>query len=218
MKKKATRIILITLVALAVLIVATIAIVRQFGNTTVDPHAGHDHSTGETHATQTPTSYVKPSDCYTLTENKDGTYSFAIRNYMGGTMYHEKNISNKPTFTQVNDYVLSASGMDSKENNLSGWAVFCNIRSLDVSQRYEHVLALVDNKVAYLDRMSDKWVVITYAPLDRSVEMGVTELPGLTISETGNPKITYKTTDKGELKVSYTTEDGDQTVTVKLGE
>ena len=218
MKTKISPVLLCLLSVMALVLVCFLVMPSE----AVDPHAGHDHASGETHATtqttQAPTSNVKPSDCFILTENKDGTYSFAVKNYMGGTMYSEKNLAVKPTFTQVNDYVLCVSGMDSKENNLSRWAVYCNIRSMDVSQRYRYVLATVENKVAYLDYMSEKWVVVSYAPLDHSVAMEATELPGLTISETGNPKISYTTTKKGELKVSYTTEDGKKTVVIDLSE
>ena len=218
MKKKASRIIPLILVALAVLIVVAIAIARQFTSTTADPHAGHDHSAGETHATTQTTATLKLKDCFKITENKDGTFGIDVKNMYGGKMVSYDKLATKPKVVQIDEYSMSISGRDIKNDNLSTWAVFCNIGSMEVSTRFQHVLAVVDGKVAYLEYRSNKWVVFVDAPLDRDFELQGTELPGLTNLNGENPKISYKSNKDGELTVTYDTEDGEKTVTVKLGE
>ena len=218
MKKKASRIIPLIVVALAVLIVVAIAIARQFTSTTADPHAGHDHSAGETHATTQTTAPLKIKDCFKLTENTDGTFGIDVKNMYGGKMISYDKLATKPKVVQIDEYSKSISGRNIKNDNLSAWTVFCNIGSMEVSTRFERVLAVVNKKVAYLEYRSDKWVVFVESPLDRDFELQGTVLPGLTNLNGENPKITYKSNKDGDLKITYDTADGEKTVTVKLGE
>lgn len=216
-KKNLTFIIVTALVALALLTTVVVAVVRQFDTTPADPHAGHNHAPGETHGTQA-TKNLKVSECYTIKKAEDGTYSVEITNTKGGVMFSEKNLAEKPQVTVVDDNLLSVSGMLSKKNNLSGWAILFNVRTATSSQRYDHVLATKKNHVAFLDRRDDKWVVIVERPYSPGGEFESTELPGLTITKTGSPKIAYRTLESGDLEVSYTTAEGKKKVVlVKMG-
>lgn len=216
MKKKLSHIIVLALVAVAVLIVLVVAVARLFDADITDPLAGHDHST--TAGLTTSTNNNTPSESYTLTENQDGTYTYKVQNRMGGIMYSRENVTEKPTFTQMTDLVLEIAGQTSKDNNLTGWAVYCNIQTMDVSRRFDRVLASADSRVVYLDYRSGKWVVFVSDQFNEDTYLEGTELTGLTISESGSPKIDYEVTESGDLEVTYDTADGKKTVTVKLAE
>ena len=213
--KKTPYVIAAALVVLALIILVVLTVVHAVDTAnTADPHAGHDHAT-ETHATYN--ADLKPSDSYKVTENKDGTYNVEVRNRMGGVMYSQENLRVKPEFTQVDKHVLCITGREYKENNLSGWAVFCNIQANTIYRQPERVLATYENRVAYLDYRTDKFLVFVYAAFDNSVPLAATELTDLAIQQSGNPELEYSLSKNGDLKVTYATKDGKKTVTVEMG-
>lgn len=211
--KKALYAILAALVALALIIVVVIACVRAANTTTTDPHAGHDHATGETHAPES--NKVKIDEAYVITENENGTYSIVVKNHMGGVMFNKENLAVKPTVTVIDDALLSIYGMDGKNNNLSGWVVFCNIQNIGVSKRFERALATKGDRVACLEQASGKWFVFVSDLYGGSQYYEGTELPDLAIQPSGGPELEYSTAKDGNLKVTYATKTGKKTVTVK---
>ncbi len=212
--KKTIYIIATALVALALVIVVVLACVNAFGANSTDPHAGHDHS-AEAQPTYNPN--LKPSESYTVTENEDGTFNYEVRNRMGAVMNFQDNLRVKPEFTQVDDDILCITGREYKENNLSGWAIFCDIQASSSHRQPERVLATYEKRIAFLDYRSDKWLVFVRTAFDDSDTLNATELTDLAIQSSGSPELEYSLDKDGNLKVTYATKDGKKTVTVKMG-
>ncbi len=213
MNKKTSHIIAIAAVALALVIVVVLAVVRRV-NTAADPHAGHNH--GTTHQTEATPVIRKPSESYSVTKNKDGTYSFEVKNPWGGALYTEDKLSEEPAFTELNDTTLCITGKNGADN-LSTWAVYCDFAYMRTSRRFTRVLATAENRVAYVENRTDKWLVFVQDVYDETVYLEATELTDLKLNNDHQPDISYKKTKSGDLKVTYTATDGEKTVTVKMG-
>ena len=174
-----------------------------------DPHAGHNHAAGETHAdtvhttSTTLTPHNKPAkECYRIAENKDGTYSYEISMRNGSKVTSKETYVTKPTITVMNDDVLMVSH-ENKQNNLSREVIYYHVGRGIYSQTYTAVLNASLDAVAYLYGDMGQFSVVVCDPF-ASERANRIELGRLTITPSGNPEITYALQKDNVLKVTCT--------------
>lgn len=181
-----------------------------------DPHAGHNHTTAATQPDGPSGADLTPDKAYTLTDNKDGTYSVTVRGRNGNQIYSNKKLNVKPSFTEVSQNVLEIANRQGS-NTSSHWAIYCDIETGRVSRIFSFVLAVNNDHVAYVDHMSGKFVLFVKDIFDESKYLKSYDLTDAVLVSTGSPKVEY-TLDKTELTVTYSTDKGDKTITVDLFE
>lgn len=215
--KKLFYTILIALVAVALLIVVVLAVARPFDNDSADPHAGHDHSTGTTGHNHADAAHGKSAkDSYEVKRQENGSYIYRVVSRAGHSYTTQESYPQRPTVTEISRDVIAVSGLLSEKNNLSGWAVYYNVTGEgQVSRTFNYVLATGHSRVAYLAGQGGKFRVVVCNPFNE-MEATSTDLPGLKITSTGNPEITYKVVNKNLLQVSYTVNGAEKTVTIGL--
>ena len=207
-------------------IVVLLAIFIVMGVTNPDNHAGHDHATqttadahaGHDHATATqpngPTGAdLTPDKSFTITDNKDGTYTVIVKGRSGSEIYNEK-LSVKPTFTEVSQDVLEIA-YRTGDNTVGHWAVYCDIQNHRVSKTYNFVLAANNDHVAYVEHISGKFTLFVADAFDDAKYLKSYDLPDIALTESGSPKVTYNLKN-ADLTVTYSTEKGDNTITVNM--
>lgn len=219
-KKKTLRIVVAALVALALLIVVVVAIAK--GNAGTDPHAGHDHSTGQVQSGSTGHTHAEAAhnksakNSYEVKRQGDGSYIYRVVSRAGHSYTTQQSYSQQPTVTEISNDVIAVSGMLSEKNNLSRWAVYYNVADEGQESRtFNYVLAAGDSKVAYLTGNKGQFLVTVCDPFNEA-ESKNTRLPGLTVTQTGNPEISYKVVGKNVLQVTYTVDGAERTVSVSL--
>lgn len=158
---------------------------------------------------------LKVEDCYTYTENKDGTYSYEVEWRGGGILYSEKEVTRPVSFAVANEDVLILSGQ-AGTGVTARWAKFCDIQSGRVSETFGAYLAAVDSRVAFLDYRTDAHHVFVCDPFEPYEYTNVTTLEGLVME--GDVIRDFALSEEGVLSVTYATADGDKTVTIDLGE
>lgn len=173
-------------------------------------------------ATATPTSGgpqpnpdLKVEECYTYTENKDGTYSYEVEWRGGGVLCSEKEITRPVSFDAANEDILIISGQ-AGTGVTARWAKFCDIERGRVSETFGAYLAAVGNRVAFLDNRTDAYHVFVCDPFESHEYTQVVTLEGLVAD--GDVIRDFELGEDGVLTVTYATEDGDKTVTVDLNE
>lgn len=222
MKMKISPVLLCLLSVMALVLVCFLVMPSE---EVAGDHAGHNHAIGETHTVQTvqtvqtvptnPTHNKAAKDSYTCTENKDGTYSYQVTMRNGAQYESQENYAEKPTFTALSQDVLMVSGALSKENNLSGWAAYYDVKHNLYPNIYRAVLANTDNRIAYLYGEKGEFFVAVCDPF-RPSTAEKTKLDGLTLSESGNPVIDYQTLKNGDLQITYTVDGAEKTVTIEM--
>lgn len=178
-------------------------------NTTADPHAGHNHTTNSM-------ADKKAKDCYTFTENKDGTYSYSVMARNGGYILQETNKDRPVEFTAVSDDVLKMHGQAGTGLG-ARWAIFCNVRTAQKSKTFYHVLGSGKTQVAVVEHRTNKYHVFVYDQFDVASEpAAVYTLEGLIMPKDVYDPVSYEIAKNGDLKAIYYTKEGEQSVTIEL--
>ncbi|MBR2319471.1 MAG: hypothetical protein IKA50_01625 [Clostridia bacterium] len=158
---------------------------------------------------------LKVEDCYTHTENKDGTYSYAVEWRGGGILYAEQNIDRPVSFMVANEDVLVIHGQAGTGVG-ARWAKFCDIQRGRVSSTYGSYLASVDNRVAFIENRTEAYHVFVCDPFVSNEYTQVVTLEGLVVD--GDVIKDFALSEEGVLSVTYVTADGDKTVTIDMKE
>ena len=184
--------------------------------TTADPHAGHDHAQSEAKPSQTLATHNKSADeSYVCTKNEDGLYSYEVTSRNGNKYTSNRRLEQEPVFTALSEDVLMVSTPPHESNNLTGWAIFYDVRRDKFSDSYEHVLANTDNTVAYLHGEQGEFTVVVCYPFQDGATTR-TKLEGLSLSETGNPAIEYTLHRDNILQITYNVGDAEKVVYIDM--
>lgn len=156
---------------------------------------------------------LKVADCYTYTENKNGTYSYTVEWRGGGVLLTEQEVLRPASFAVNNEDVLMISGQ-AGTGVVARWATFCDIQRGRVSETFGGYLAAVDGRVAFVDQRTDAYHVFVCDPFASHEYTQVVTLEGLVVD--GDVIKDFALSKEGVLSVTYVTADGDKTVTVDL--
>lgn len=160
---------------------------------------------------------LKVEDCYTHTENKDGTYSYEVEWRGGGILHAEQNIDRPVSFMVAGEDVLVIHGQAGTGVG-ARWAKFCDIRRGRVSDTYGSYLAAVDTRVAFIDNRTDAYHVFVCDAFEPNVYYTVCTLEGLSVEDSADVVKDFALSEDGVLSVTYATADGDKTVTIDMKE
>ena len=156
---------------------------------------------------------LKVEDCYTYTENKNGTYSYTVEWRGGGVLLTEQEVLRPASFTVNNEDVLMISGQ-AGTGVVARWAKFCDIERGRVSEVFGGYLAAVDSRVAFVDQRTNAYHVFVCDPFVPYEYTQVVTLEGLVVE--GDVIKNFALSEESLLLVTYVTADGDKTVTVDL--
>lgn len=166
-----------------------------------DEHHSHSHSD------------LKVEDCYTFTENKNGTYSYTVEWRGGGVLLTEQEMIRPVSFEVMNEDVLMMNGQAGTGVG-ARWARFCDIENGRVSDVIGGYLAALDNLVAFVDQRTEAYHVFVCDPFKAYEYTQVVTLEGLVVD--GDVIKDFALSKEGILSVTYVTADGDKTATVDL--
>lgn len=207
-----------------IIIVAVIALliaVGQMGKA-VDPHAGHDHATGdhtETGQTADPHAGHDHSDytadkSYTLTTDANGRYTVQVKDAHGSTFYSRTNLLTQPTCTATTADILCIS--NTEEPITSRWAIFCNVKQGTTTVTYNGCLATKGTYVAYGSNADGTWTVHVEDAFNASAYNQVHTLEGAYAIDSRSVIDRAELTDDGNLLVTYWAGDVEKTTTIKM--
>ena len=152
-------------------------------------------------------------NCYFYTENQDGTYSYAVHQRGGGTLYAVETARRPVSFEVMNEDVLMIYG-ENGVGTLKRWAKFCDIEHNRVSETFAGYLAAKGTTVAFLDQRTDAYHVFVCDVFQPQTYIEVVTLEGLVVE--GDVIKNFALSEESLLLVTYVTADGDRTVTVDL--
>ena len=158
---------------------------------------------------------LKVEDCYTYTENKDGTFSYQVEWRGGGVLCFQKDMIRPAFFDAVSEDVLLISGQAGVDVT-TRWAMFCDIQLGRVSERLGGYLVAVDNRIACLEQRTGAYHVFVCDPFEPYEYVDVVTLEGMTVADGEKVSVDYVLGEDGVLTVTYPTADGDKTVTISL--
>lgn len=156
---------------------------------------------------------LKVEDCYTFTENADGTYSYEVAWRGGGILYAEQNIDRPVSFTAADEDLLIIEGQAGTGVG-ARWAMFCDIECGRTSDHYGGYLAAVGRRVAFVDMRTDAYHVFVCDPFEPNVHTQVVTLEGLVVD--GDVIKDFAMSEESVLSVTYATADGSKTVAIDL--
>ncbi len=182
------------------------------GNRATDD--GADATTTTMPAGPQPNPDLKVEDCYTYTENKNGTYSYEVEWRGGGVLCAEQNMDRPVSFTVAGEDVLVIHGQAGTGVG-ARWAKFCDIQRGRVSDTYGGYLAAVGNRVAFLDFRTEAYHVFVCDPFVSHEYTEVVTLEGV-VPDTGEPVEDFSLNEEGVLSVTYPTESGSKTITIDM--
>ena len=81
---------------------------------------------------------------YTISTNKDLTYSYKITAKNGNILFFDDNSQREPHIDQVNTNIFSVT-IQTGTGRSTNWAVFCDVENGKTSQTYRYVLGAQDN-------------------------------------------------------------------------
>lgn len=156
---------------------------------------------------------LKVEECYTYTENADGTYSYEVEWRGGGILCAEQTMDRPVSFTVADENVLVIHGQAGTGVG-ARWAKFCDIQRGRVSQIFGGYLAAAGNRVAYVDFRTEKYHVFVADAFDSVEPLGVYTLEGALTD--GDPMEDFSVNEEGVLSVTYRTESGSKTIFVDM--
>ena len=158
---------------------------------------------------------LKVKDCYTYTENTDGTYSYQVEWRGGGVLCRDENRIRPAFFDAVSEDVLRISGQAGIDATTQ-WAMFCDIQLGRVSERLGGYLAAVDNRIACLEQRTGAYHVFVCDPFEPQQYVDVVTLEGMSVLDGEKVLVDSVLGEDGVLTVTYPTAEGDKTVTIDL--
>lgn len=187
-----------------------------------DPHAGHDHSAGDSHTDSTSQSGDSHAGhdhsnydigkSYAVNQSQDGTYTV-----IGRTPHNEditicKGLATKPACGKVNNSVLLV-GDTANANVSDRWAILFNGMTGKVSDRFSSCLATSGTAVVV---GTNNGTVVEVKDAFTGTVHSTTALPGASAPD--NRSIIQKTAwaENGDLIVTYLAGDAVKTHNVKM--
>lgn len=154
-------------------------------------------------------------DCYTFTENKDGTYSYSVECRGGGCIYVKERMQRPVSFATANEDTLIIEGQEGVGVG-ARWATFCDIERGRVSETCCGYLAAVDTRVAFVEQRTDMYHVFVCDPFEPHEILAAYTMEGLVIPDGGDVLKDFALSKDGVLTVTYPTKSGDKTITIDL--
>ena len=155
------------------------------------------------------------ANCYTFTENKDGTYSYSVEWRGGGRIYVKENMQRPVSFVEAGEDVLIIEGQEGTGVG-ARWATFCDIERGRVSETCYGYLAAVDSCVAFVEQRTDMYHVFVRDLFESHEILAAYTMEGLVIPDGGDVLKDFALSEEGVLTVTYPTEAGDKVITVDL--
>ena len=202
----------ILILVVAIVALATVAIVRGIRNT---PHFGHDHGYTSHTPTDSPDEYLAKNS-YKIEEASDGTYIITVRDHAGEIIWSNSGMKTEPTVTVLDDATLCVAG-----NNGNGitrrWGALYNVRTGKGAYMGGRFITAKGENILYLDNLTDAWHVFLHNAFDETVPLTATTLEGAAPDENGEVIESFKLNDDGDLSVEYlVAEGGTKTIVIDL--
>lgn len=156
---------------------------------------------------------LKVEDCYTYTENADGTYSYEVEWRGGDVLCAESGMDRPVYFTAIDEDLLVIYGQAGTGAG-ARWARVCDIERGRVSEVFGSYLAAVGNRVAYLELRTDRYHVFVVDAFDAVEPLAVHTLEGASLDE--DPIQDFSLSEEGVLSVTYSTDSGSKTISVEM--
>ena len=153
-------------------------------------------------------------DCFVLTENQNGTYSYEIIARNGETMMEDYYIARPVTITVVNDDMLSVYGQNG-DGVLDHWVVFCNVNSPQRYERIHNVVGVGETQVAFVEQRTDEYHLFVCDALNPSDIQDSVTMTGFVVEDGKQPDFDIAE-DDGKLSITYPTKKGTKTVSIEL--
>lgn len=90
------------------------------------------------------------SKLYEITDNKDFTYNYTVKDMNGDILISDYNISREPKVNVIDDNVLSLS-VQTGTGLSTNWTVYCDVSDGKVSETYYYTLGEHNDKVVFID-------------------------------------------------------------------
>lgn len=158
---------------------------------------------------------LKVADCYSYTENANGTYSYAVEWRGGSTLYSEMQRARPVDFTEMSEDVLMVSGQEGTGTG-ARWARFFHIENGTDSGLVAWYLAAKDNRVAFIDQRTGNYHVFVCDPFESHTYVGVYTLTGAIVPDGGDLVKDFAMSEDGVLTVTYVTEKGDKVIEIDM--
>ena len=155
------------------------------------------------------------ADCYTFTENEDGTYSYSVEWRGGGRIYVKENMPRPVSFAEVGEDVVIVEGQEGTGVG-ARWAVYCDIERGRVSETCYGYLAGVEDRVAFVEQRTEKYHVFVCDPFEPQEILAAYTMEGMVIPDGGDMLKNFALSKEGVLTVTYPTEAGDKVITADL--
>ena len=88
-------------------------------------------------------------DCYRIRTNNDLTYSYEITDFKGNILFSESAAIKHPNIKPLSTSVLEVS-TQAGTGLSTNWAIYCNVETGKISEKFSHVLGAKDGYVFYV--------------------------------------------------------------------
>ena len=107
------------------------------------------------------------TELYTVTKNKDNTYSYSLADLKGNILFEKENVVREPKINAVSTNVyelITQTGTGLSTN----WAVYCDVEKGMTSEVFQYVLMAQGDYVIYANYENSKHSVIVQNIFDKS--------------------------------------------------
>ena len=139
---------------------------------------------------------------YTISTNKDLTYSYKITAKNGNILFFDDNSQREPHIDQVNTNIFSVT-IQTGTGRSTNWAVFCDVENGKTSQTYQYVLGAQDNYVFYVEFEDSAHRLVVQDIFDSSIYQKTYTLPNCGAFTDPVCELTFES--KGKAIVTYLT-------------
>lgn len=158
---------------------------------------------------------LKVEECYTYTENGDGTYTYSVKGRSGMYIHEMRNSKRPASFAAANEDVLIIHGTNGTGRS-QRWATFCDIEACVVSTTFGGFLAAMNDRVAYVEQRTGAYHVFVCDPFEPNEILEAHTLEGLSVADGADPITDFVLSAKGVLSVTYAVEGGHKTIEIDL--
>lgn len=174
-------------------------------------------NTAQQPPTDTPTDEAIPipvEECYTYTEEENGTYSYVVRNWSGEIILEDYYATYPVTFKPIGKNQLAVSSQ-SGPKLANRWAVVCDVQGNRPYSRIYGAVAVGELQVAYVEQRTGQYFLFVCDSLNPQEIQDSYPLTGLAVLDGEEPDIKVK--QKGKtLTLTYPTASGKDSLTVTL--
>ncbi len=162
--------------------------------------------------TRAPDDFVE--NCFTLTENENGTYSYEVTSRDGTVILEEYYKQYPAAFIPVDNDRLVVYGQNGTRLR-DRWAVVCDVATPTVYRHVYNVVGVSKTQAAVVEERTGQYYLFVCDVMDSGNILDAKPLTGLTVMEGAEPDITVKQKNN-QVTVTYPTDSGKETVTVEL--